>query len=61
MAGRHKPKAGIVALEKTGGACTVVTFSFPAQSVGGSLVTLTLCEWQRVAQQIAEATAAIAR
>lgn len=61
MAGRQKPKTGIVALERRGGACPVVTFSFPAQSVGGSLVTLTLCEWQRVAQQIADAAVAIGR
>jgi hypothetical protein len=56
MAGRQKIKAGIVAMDKPQGSCPVVTFQFPEQSIGGAmLVTLTLCEWQRLAQQIAEA------
>lgn len=62
MSGRSKIKAGIVALERTYGGCPVVTFQFPGQAVttgGALLVTLTLCEWQRVAQQITEAASAI--
>jgi hypothetical protein len=60
MAGREKTHAGIVALERSLGACPVVTFQFPAQGIGGKmLVTLTLCEWQRLAQQIAEAATAM--
>jgi len=60
VAGHKTMKAAIVALERTYGACPVVTFQFPTHAVSGTLlVTLTLCEWQRVAQQIADAASAI--
>jgi hypothetical protein len=60
MLGRQQQHAGIVALERTSGDCPVVTFQFPAQSIRNPLlVTLTLCEWQRVAKQIAEAATVI--
>jgi len=55
-------KSGIVALERAYDACPAVTVQFPDKAAGGALlVTLTLCEWQRVAQQIAEAAVAIGR
>ena len=60
MAG-SKSRTGIVALERPSDACPVVTLQFPAQGQGGTLrVTLSLCEWQRVAQQIADVALAIA-
>ncbi|HEX5479333.1 MAG TPA: hypothetical protein VFY79_06390 [Dehalococcoidia bacterium] len=60
MAG-FKSKTGIVALERPLDACPVVTLQFPAPGQNGTLrVTLSLCEWQRVAQQIADAALAVA-
>ncbi len=60
MVGRQHQHAGIVALERRRGDCPLVTFQFPAQGVlSPLLLTLTLCEWQRVAKQIAEAATAI--
>lgn len=50
----------IVALERVRGSCPVVTFRFGLESAGTPiLVTLTLCEWQRIAQRIAEAAVAL--
>jgi hypothetical protein len=61
MTGGHKTRAGIIALEPSRGSCPALTLQFPAPGVSGVLlVTLSLCEWQRIAQQIAEATTAIA-
>jgi hypothetical protein len=61
MSGR-KTKTGIVALERTYEACPVVTFQFPGQTAAGSLlVTLTLCEWQSIARQIADAATVLRR
>ena len=58
--GRQQQRPSIVALERASGDCPNVTFQFPTQSVlSPLLVTLTLCEWQRVAKQIAEAATAI--
>ncbi|HZP58280.1 MAG TPA: hypothetical protein VFC53_12125 [Dehalococcoidia bacterium] len=60
MSARKTAKAGIVALERMYGTCPVVTFSFPVRGVGEAmLITLTLCEWKRIAAEIAEASAAI--
>ena len=60
MSARIRLKATIVALQRTHGACPVVTFEFPAREGDDPLsVTLTLCEWKRIAQQIAEAAAAV--
>ena len=40
--------------------CPALTFAFPSRALGAPLlVTLDLCEWRRVAQQIAEAAAAL--
>ncbi len=67
MSARTRIRTGIVALERAHGACPTVTFQFPMRQVpaqasgSATLVTLTLCEWQRVAQQVAEAAAAIGR
>lgn len=62
MSASTRIRAGIVALERAHEACPVVTVQFPMQTAGGAmLVTLTLCEWQRVARQVAEAAAAIGR
>jgi hypothetical protein len=50
----------IVALERVRGSCPVVTFRFGLESAGAPiLVTLTLCEWQRIAQRIADAAVAL--
>jgi hypothetical protein len=51
----------IVAIDGTcGPSCPVVTFQFPPRTLAAPhLVTLTLCEWQRVAQQITQAALAL--
>jgi hypothetical protein len=52
--------SSIVAVDSTKATCPLVTFQFRPPKVGRTqLVTLSLCEWQRVAQQIVEAGSAI--
>jgi len=50
----------IVAIDSSAGACPLVTLELPSRLLDAPLrVTLDLCEWQRVAQRIAEATEAL--
>lgn len=57
---KRATKSSIIAVDGTKQACPLVTFQFHPPKVGRSqLVTLSLCEWQRVAQQIVEAGTAL--
>lgn len=50
----------IVAVESQRGSCPIVTFRMAIESAGAPiLVTLTLCEWKRIAQRIADAAVAL--
>ena len=51
----------IVAIDGSiAGACPLVTLELPSRTLAAPLrVTLDLCEWQRVAQRIAEAAEAL--
>ena len=51
----------IVAIDSSNAStCPLVTLELPARALDGAQrITLDLCEWQRVAQRIAEATEAL--
>jgi hypothetical protein len=57
---KRTTKSSIVAVDGTKESCPLVTFQFRPPKVGRTqFVTLSLCEWQRVAQQIVEAGTAL--
>ena len=50
----------VVAIERVRGSCPVVTVRMCLESAGTPLlITLTLCEWQRIAERIADATSTL--
>jgi hypothetical protein len=60
VSSKRATKSSIIAVDGTKQACPLVTFQFHPPKVGRvQLVTLSLCEWQRVAQQIVEAGSAL--
>jgi hypothetical protein len=60
MGANNKDHSNIVAVDATNGRCPIVTFRVMSPALAAPyLITLTICEWKRMAEQIADAALAL--
>ena len=60
MGANHKDHTNIVAVDATTGHCPIVTFRVVSPALAAPyVITLTICEWQHMAEQIADAALAL--
>ena len=60
MGAHNNDHTNIVAVDATKGHCPVVTFRVASPALAAPyLISLTICEWQQMAEQIADAALAL--